>query len=244
MRVLAPAEVRAGAEPEEVLRWAFETFPRVAIVSSFQATSAALIDMAARITKDVTVVTLDTGRLPQETHDIIDRVRGRYGIEIELVAPDPNDVREMVARHGSNLFRESPDLRRQCCDVRKTRPLARALEKYDAWITGIRRSQMATRAATPVVSIDLEHGNITKIAPLATWSEEQVWAYIREHDVPYHPLYDSGYTSIGCAPCTRATQPGEDARAGRWWWEQGEVKACGIHWKSNEAPAGEEAASA
>jgi thioredoxin-dependent adenylylsulfate APS reductase len=243
MRLLAPADVREAAEPETVLRWAFDTFPRVAIVSSFQATSAVLIDMAARITPDVTVVTLDTGRLPQETHDIIDRVRDRYGIEIEVVTPDPHDIREMVARHGSNLFRESPDLRRQCCDVRKTRPLARALEKYDAWITGIRRSQMATRAATPVVSIDNEHGGITKIAPLATWSEEQVWAYIRENDVPYHPLYDIGYTSIGCTPCTRATRPGEDARAGRWWWEQGEVKECGIHWKSN-APAREEAASA
>lgn len=243
MRVLAPAEVRAGAEPQEVLRWAFETFPRVTIVSSFQATSAVLIDMAVRITTDVTVVTLDTGRLPQETHDIIDRVRDRYGIEIELVTPDPQDIRDMVAGHGSNLFRESPDLRRQCCDVRKTRPLARALEKYDAWITGLRRSQMATRAATPVVSIDLEHGGITKIAPLATWSEERVWGYIREHDVPYHPLYDSGYTSIGCAPCTRATRPGEDARAGRWWWEQGEVKECGLHWKSDQ-PVNEEAASA
>ena len=123
------------------------------------------------------------------------------------------------------------------------RALARALEKYDAWITGLRRSQMATRAATPVVSIDLEHGGITKIAPLATWSEERVWAYIREHHVPYHPLYDSGYTSIGCAPCTPSTQPGEDARAGRWWWEQGEVMECGLHWKSDQ-PMNEEAASA
>jgi phosphoadenosine phosphosulfate reductase len=243
MRVLAPAEVRAGADTESVLRWAFETFSNVAIVSSFQATSAVLIDMSTRITKNVKVLTLDTGRLPQETHDVIDRVRERYGIEVTVLTPDPDDVQGMVARHGTNLFRASPDLRRQCCDVRKTRPLAKALEGYDAWITGLRRSQMATRAATPLVSIDLEHGGITKIAPLATWSEEQVWAYIREHDVPYHPLYDSGYTSIGCAPCTRAIRSGEDARAGRWWWEQGEVKECGIHWKSTELPVKEEAAS-
>jgi phosphoadenosine phosphosulfate reductase len=243
VRVLAPADVRAGADPETVLRWAFDTLPRVAIVSSFQATSAVLIDMSARITKNVKVLTLDTGRLPQETHDMIDRVRERYGVEIEVLTPEPDDIRGMVASHGSNLFRESPDLRRQCCDVRKTRPLGRALERYDGWITGLRRSQMATRATTPVVSIDIEHGGITKIAPLAAWSEEQVWSYVRENDVPYHPLYDSGYTSIGCAPCTRATRPGEDARAGRWWWERDEVKECGLHWKSAQ-PLNEEAATA
>ncbi len=228
--VLAPG-VATGADPEAILRWTFETFPRVAIVASFQAESSVLIDMAAGIKKAAPVLTLDTGRLPQETHDMIDRVRERYGIDVQVVAPDPVEVGELVGRHGANLFFRSPDLRRLCCDVRKSRPLARALTRYDAWVTGLRRSQMATRAQTPVVATDLEHGGIAKIAPLAAWSEEQVWKYIREHDVPYHALYDSGYTSIGCAPCTRATRPGEDSRAGRWWWEQGEVKECGLHWK-------------
>jgi phosphoadenosine phosphosulfate reductase len=228
--VLSP--VFSETDPESVLRWAYGSFERVVIVASFQAESSVLIDMASRIKPDVSVLTLDTGRLPQETHDLIELVRTRYGIEIEVLAPDADEVRQMVAAHGTNLFYRSADLRRLCCDVRKSQPLARALRGYDAWITGLRRTQIATRAGTAVVATDPEHGGITKIAPLAAWSTEQVWDYIRKHDVPYHSLYDSGYTSIGCAPCTRATRPGEDPRAGRWWWETGEVKECGLHWRN------------
>ncbi|TMC52399.1 MAG: phosphoadenylyl-sulfate reductase [Chloroflexi bacterium] len=232
MSTVASFQVAASSEadPEAVLRWAYESFPRVVIVASFQAESSVLIDMASRIRSDIAVLTLDTGRLPQETHDMIDRVRDRYAIEVQVVTPDPNEVQDMVALNGTNLFYGSPDLRRLCCSVRKSRPLERALAGYDAWVTGLRRSQIATRAQTPVVATDLEHGGITKIAPLASWSAEQVWEYVHDRNVPYHSLYDSGFTSIGCAPCTRATQPGEDARAGRWWWEQGEVKECGLHW--------------
>jgi thioredoxin-dependent adenylylsulfate APS reductase len=216
-----------------VLRWAYESFPRVAIVASFQAESSVLIDMAARIRPDVHVLTLDTGRLPQETYDIIDRVRDRYAIEIEVVSPDAGDLAEMVGRHGVNLFRQSADLRRLCCEVRKSRPLARALNRYEAWVTGLRRQQAATRSSTHVVAPDPEHEGLIKIAPLASWTKDQVWAYIHEHDLPYHPLYERGYTSIGCEPCTRATVAGEDERAGRWWWEsENEVKECGLHWKS------------
>ena len=228
--VVSPG-VMSDTNPEALLRWAYESFPRVVIVASFQAESSVLIDMASRIRSDLCVLTLDTGRLPQETHNMIDRVRDRYGIEVQVVAPDPDEVRRIVATKGTNLFYQSPDLRRLCCEVRKSRPLDRVLSDYDAWATGLRRSQIATRAKTPLVAADVEHGGITKIAPLATWSGEQVWNYIRDHEVPYHPLYDSGYTSIGCAPCTRATRPGEDARAGRWWWEEGEVKECGLHWR-------------
>jgi phosphoadenosine phosphosulfate reductase len=217
--------------PESVLRWAFEAFPRVVIVASFQAESSVLIDMASRVRSNVSVLTLDTGRLPQGTHEMIDRVRDRYGIDVQVVTPNPEEVRQMVALHGSDLFYQSPELRRLCCEVRKSHPFDRVLDGYDAWVTGLRRSQMATRADTSIVATDPEHGGITKIAPLAAWSTEQVWSYIHDHDVPYHPLYDSGYTSIGCAPCTRATRPGEDPRAGRWWWEQGEVKECGLHWR-------------
>ncbi len=230
MSVVAPPEIAAGAGPETVLRWAYATFPRVVIVASFQAESSVLIDMASQIRDDVSVLTLDTGRLPQATYDMIDRVRDRYGVDVQVVLPDPTDLREMVGHHGVNLFYKSPDLRRLCCEIRKSRPLARALAGYDAWITGVRRQQTTTRAATAVVAPDAEHEGLTKIAPLATWTKDQVWAYIRERNLPYHSLYERGYTSIGCEPCTRATSAGEDERSGRWWWEQGENKECGLHW--------------
>jgi thioredoxin-dependent adenylylsulfate APS reductase len=230
--VLAPADISAGAAPEAVLQWAYEAFPRLVIVASFQAESSVLIDMASRIRRNAEVLTLDTGRLPQQTYDMIDRVRDRYGIDVQVVSPDPTELQEMVGRNGANLFYRSPEMRRLCCEVRKSKPLARALAGYDAWVTGVRREQAPTRSQTAVVAADGEHEGLTKIAPLASWSKDQVWSYIREHDLPYHSLYDAGYTSIGCAPCTRATTAGEDERAGRWWWEKNEVKECGLHWKS------------
>ena len=228
----APLEVMTGQDPEAILRWAHGAFPRLVIVASFQAESSVLIDMAARVADDVHVLTLDTGRLPQETHDMIDRIRDRYGIAVDLIAPDAHEVHELVRVHGTNPFYRSVELRRLCCEVRKSRPLATALRGYDAWVTGLRRQQAATRSETQVVFADAEHPGLTKIAPLAAWSKDQVWDYIRERDVPYHPLYDSGYTSIGCAPCTRATKVGEDERAGRWWWEHEAAKECGIHFSS------------
>ncbi len=232
MSFSAADPVLSGATPEAVLRWAYDTYPRVVIVASFQAESSVLIDMASRIRPDVHVLTLDTGRLPQETHDMIDRVRERYAIDVQVVTPDAADLQEMVGRHGVNLFYRSPEGRRLCCDVRKSRPLARALHGYDAWVTGVRRQQAATRSTTSIVANDPEHPGLTRIAPLATWSKDQVWAYIRENDLPYHSLYERGYTSIGCEPCTRATTAGEDERAGRWWWEHDEVKECGLHWSA------------
>ena len=218
-------------DPESVLRWTYDRFERVAVVASFQAESSVIIDLASRIRPDLNVLTLDTGRLPAETHEMIARVRSRYAIDIQVITPTRVETDEMVAAHGPDLFYESVELRRLCCDVRKSRPLERALRGYDAWITGLRREQAATRAGTPVVAIDVDHGGITKVAPLATWSKALVWDYIREHELPYHALYDRGYTSIGCEPCTRATKEGEDARAGRWWWELGGVKECGLHWR-------------
>jgi thioredoxin-dependent adenylylsulfate APS reductase len=226
-----PAAFIAGAEPEELLRWTYESFAQVAIVASFQAESSVIIDMASRIRPDLRVLTLDTGRLPQETHEMVDRMRSRYRIAIEVVTPDPIEVGEMVAACGTNLFYRSVQLRRMCCEMRKSRPLARALVGFDAWITGVRRAQAATRAHTQAIAIDPQHEGLVKIAPLAAWSKAQVWEYIRANDLPYHSLYDRGYTSIGCAPCTRATGPGEDERAGRWWWEQDAVKECGLHWQ-------------
>jgi thioredoxin-dependent adenylylsulfate APS reductase len=224
------------ASPQDILRWAYDTYANVVIVSSFQAESAVIIDMASRIRDDFRVLTLDTGRLPQETYDMIDRIRDRYRVAVDVVSPDPAETRDMVAKHGMNLFHRSIELRSLCCEVRKSRPLERALRAHDAWITGLRRSQSKTRAQTAAVAPDPVHGGIAKIAPLARWSKAEVWAYIKEHDVPYHALYDQGYTSIGCAPCTRATAAGEDERAGRWWWEDNEIKECSIHWPTRQAP--------
>jgi phosphoadenosine phosphosulfate reductase len=235
MSSLAPVQFSPTAAPEDVLRWAYESFPRVVIVASLQAESSVLIDMAARIRTDVSVLTLDTGRLPQQTYEMIDRVRDRYRIDVQVISPDPADLQEMVGTHGANLFYKSPENRRLCCDVRKSRPLARALRGYDAWVTGVRRQQASTRAETLVAAPDRAHEGLMKIAPLATWSKDQVWTYIKENDLPYHSLYDLGYTSIGCAPCTRATTAGEDERAGRWWWESAdEVKECGLHWPAKQ----------
>src|SRR2546429_9584487 len=202
--------IAVGAEPAAVLRWAYESYPRVAIVASFQAESSVIIDIASKIRSDIHVLTLDTGRLPQETHDMIDRLRERYRIEIDAVQPDPEEVRAMVAANGTNLFYSSIELRRLCCDVRKSRPLEGALRGYDAWITGVRREQAATRADTAVVAVATEHGGIPKIAPLAGWLKRQGWGYIRAHDLPYHSLYEPGYASICCAPWPRPPGARED----------------------------------
>jgi phosphoadenosine phosphosulfate reductase len=186
--------------------------------------------MAYRIDPHVRVVTVDTGRLPQETHDFIDEVRERYPeARIETLLPDHTEVEAMVARHGQNLFRKSVEMRFVCCHVRKVLPLVRALHGLDGWFTGLRRDQWASRAAIRKVELDHDHGGIVKLNPLADWSEDDVWDYVKEHDVPSHPLYAKGYTSIGCAPCSRPIQIGEDHRAGRWWWESDAPKECGIH---------------
>jgi len=222
-----------GRGPEAVLEWAYSTFRRVAIVASFQAESSVLIHMASAIVERPEVVTLDTGRLPQETYDLMDRIQRRYPIHLHVHTPDPDEIAELVAAGGPNLFRESVELRRRCCEVRKTLPLARALSRFDAWVTGLRRDQSGERARTPIVRPDPAHGGMAKIAPLATWRRQRVWDYIHQHGLEYHELYEQGYTSIGCAPCTRAIGSGEDERAGRWWWERSEPKECGLHWSDD-----------
>jgi phosphoadenylyl-sulfate reductase (thioredoxin) len=219
-----------SAPPEEVLRWAYATFERVAIVASFQLESTVLIDMACQLVDAPEVITLDTGRLPEETHHFVDRMLRTHRFRLHVETPEPRQVREMTAVHGMNLFYGSLALRRRCCRVRKGLPLARALRGFDAWVTGLRRDQTALRAETPVVAIDARHGDIVKIAPLAAWTAERVREQARARGLEHHPLYDRGYTSIGCAPCTRPTVPGEDPRAGRWWWERDAPKECGLHW--------------
>ncbi len=218
-------------EPQEVIAWALETFgDRIAVVTALQAEGMVVLDMAYRLKPDIRVITVDTGRLPPETYEFLDRVRERYpNARFEVLFPDYREVEAMVRRHGVNLFYKSVPLRLLCCHIRKVRPLLRALHNLDAWFTGLRREQWASRANIKKVELDHDHGGIVKVNALADWTKEEVWDYIRENGVPYHPLYDKGYTSIGCAPCTRPIQPGEDDRAGRWWWEVNAPKECGIH---------------
>jgi phosphoadenylyl-sulfate reductase (thioredoxin) len=219
-----PAET---ASAEELVHWAVDTFgARLAVVTSFQYEGMVIVDMAARRSKNIRVFTIDTGRLPFETFDMMEMVRSRYGIAIEPILPTADEISKLVGKHGPNLFYESLAHRTACCHFRKVRPLERKLAGFDAWLTGLRRSQTATRES--LTKITEEEGRL-KISPLADWSREQVETYTRDHDVPRHPLYAKGYTSIGCAPCSRATEAGEDERAGRWWWETGAAKECGLH---------------
>lgn len=231
---LSRAEITAALEDlpaEEVLRWALEKFsPKVALACSFQAEESVLIDMMHRIRgADFRIFSLDTGRLNQETYDCMDAIRQRYGVGIEVYFPDAIKVQEMVRTHGLNLFYNSIELRKLCCGIRKVEPLNRALSDLNAWMTGLRREQAVTRAEVSKIELDKDHGNILKINPLVDWTYEQVWDYIRDHNVPYNRLHDQGYPSIGCAPCTRAVKAVEDLRAGRWWWENPDTKECGLH---------------
>jgi phosphoadenylyl-sulfate reductase (thioredoxin) len=163
------------------------------------------------------------------SNDLMERVRERYQVEVEVFFPDARQVEAMVRGHGPNLFYKSVEARLWCCHVRKVEPMRRALAGLEAWITGLRRDQSTTRATIHKIELDAEHGGLMKLNPLCDWTPEQVWDYIEAHDVPTHRLYQQGYTSIGCAPCTPPTLPGDAARAGRWWWERNAVKECGIH---------------
>lgn len=221
---------------EDLVHWALEIFPRISLASSFQAEESVLIDMMHRIRGSAfRIFTLDTGRLNQETYDCMDAIRQRYGVRVEVYFPDAAQVQDMVRSHGLNLFYHSVELRKLCCRIRKVEPLNRALQDLDAWMTGLRREQAVTRAEVSKIELDRDHGNIFKINPLADWSHEDVWSYIREHKVPFNQLHDRGYPSIGCAPCTRAVRPGGNMRSGRWWWENPETKECGLHLKSEAA---------
>jgi phosphoadenosine phosphosulfate reductase len=176
------------------------------------------------------IVTLDTGRLFQETYDLLDITRKKYGLPIEVSFPDAVDVEEMVNKHGINLFYDSIEKRKLCCFIRKTEPLTSALTGMDAWICGLRRDQSVTRQKISIVEWDDIQKKI-KVNPLADWGLEQVWDYIHENKIPYNTLHDKGFPSIGCLPCTRAVLQGEDIRAGRWWWESPENRECGLHQK-------------
>jgi phosphoadenosine phosphosulfate reductase len=225
---------------QEILTWAIKNFhPRLALSCSFGAPEGlVLLDMMHRIDPASRVFVIDTGRLPQATHDLIDRVRARYDKPVEVIFPRAEDVQSMVRARGMNLFYESIENRQLCCRLRKVEPLNRHLADLDAWVTGLRRDQNVTRAGTPKLEIDYVHGGIVKVNPIAGWTHDEAMDYARAHDVPINRLHDRGYPSVGCDPCSRAIEPGEDSRAGRWWWENPETRECGIHVEEEEQGSG------
>ena len=219
-----------GETPEKILTVALEAFhPAVAIAASFSKEDIALAAMAAEIRSDARIFALDTGRLNEETYEVADTIRRRLGVRIEWHFPDREAVEALERGKGLYSFRQSLGNRHECCGIRKVEPLSRALSGLKAWVTGQRREHGVTRSNLAIVEIDGAHGGILKLNPLAEWTTEQVDRFLRERGLPYNRLHDAGYPSIGCAPCTRAVRPGEDPRAGRWWWERPEHKECGLH---------------
>jgi phosphoadenosine phosphosulfate reductase len=219
-----------GNLPEKVLAWALEEFhPAIALASSFSKEDIVLIAMMAQIRPDTRVFALDTGRLHEETYQAAETVSRKLGVRIEWYFPDRSAIENLERTKGLYSFRESLENRHECCRIRKVEPLGRALSGLCAWVTGQRREQGLTRTDLQVFEIDEAHGGILKLNPLAEWTGEQVESFIRERGLPYNRLHDEGYLSIGCAPCTRPVAPGENPRAGRWWWERPEHKECGLH---------------
>jgi phosphoadenosine phosphosulfate reductase len=220
-------EARTEELERILVRAALEHAP-AAFASSLGAEDMVITDAILRHGLAIEIFTLDTGRLHADTLGLIGAIRERYGREIRVVRPDPDAVAQYVVVHGRDAFYQSIELRKRCCEIRKVEPLRRALAGKACWITGQRRDQSPTRAALALQERDAAHG-LVKFNPLADWSESDVWSYIARHGVPYNPLHEQGYRSIGCAPCTRPTLPDEDVRAGRWWWEAPEVRECGLH---------------
>jgi phosphoadenosine phosphosulfate reductase len=230
-RIAAWNERFASAPVQEVLEFFIAAYsPAICLSSSMGAEDQVLTDMLVKIKPDFSIFTLDTGRLFPETLNLIHQTQKHYRANLEVYFPDYRHVQAMVKEKGINLFYDSVENRRQCCHIRKIEPLNRALKGMQAWITGIRKDQTINRFNTNIVEWDEANG-LVKINPLYRWSEKMVWEYIHDHHVPYNELHDKGFPSIGCQPCTRAVAPGEDSRAGRWWWEDQGPKECGLHIK-------------
>ena len=219
-----------GKPAEEIVAWAASTFGSdIKFANSFGAEDVVVMDLLNKHGAGIRVFTLDTGRLNDETYAVMDAIRFKYpDIPIEVMFPERDKVETLVREKGFFSFRESVELRKECCAIRKVQPLKRALADAQAWMTGLRRDQSVTRTDTPAIEWD-EGNSMVKVNPLIEWSNDDVWAYIKANKVPYNKLHDMGFPSIGCAPCTRAIKPGEDIRAGRWWWENPEFKECGLH---------------
>ncbi len=217
--------------PENILRFFLNYFEeRIALSSSMGPEDQVLTKIATSVYPKTEIFTLDTGRLFPETYDLIDRTSKKYKAPIKVYFPDPKEIEEMVSSKGINLFFDSIENRKLCCSLRKLKPLSRALQGLDAWITGLRKEQSITRNHLQVIEWD-DVNNLLKINPLINWTEKDVWDYIDQNNIPYSPLHKKGFASIGCQPCTRAIVEGEDERAGRWWWENPETKECGLHQK-------------
>lgn len=216
------------AETHAILTRIARDFTPAVFASSLAAEDMVLTDLILKERLPIAIFSLETGRLHAETLSMVERVKETYDYDIALYRPQPEAVERYVAEHGLNAFYDSVEMRKECCRIRKVEPLGRALAGKKAWITGQRRAQSTTRAELAVQEDDLGHG-MQKFNPLADWSEQDVWDYLRSNGVPYNALHDRGYPSIGCEPCTRAIEPGEDVRAGRWWWENPESKECGLH---------------
>lgn len=223
------ADIVEAMSAVEAIRWALDSYhPRVAFATSFGAEDAVVADLLLTERKDARILTLDTGRLYEETHDVARRVRERYGVAIETHVPDSGRVERLLSDKGPFSFRESVPDRKECCEIRKIAPLRAALAGLELWITGVRRGQAVSRETAGRLEWDEAFG-LLKLNPIVDWSEDRVWDYIRDHELPYNALHDRGFPSIGCAPCTRAVRPGEDARSGRWFWESSDRKECGLH---------------
>ncbi len=218
-------------EVKKLLQSAQENYASIVFASSFSAEDMVLTDLIGLHYSGIRIFTLDTGRLPEETYSLIKKVEDSYHIHIQLYFPDTSAVEKYVVQNGLNGFYDSVDARNACCYIRKVEPLKRALSAQNAWITGLRRDQATTRKNLTEVEFDSENG-LQKINPLLDWNMPDIWDYLAKFNVPYNALYDKGYASIGCAPCTRAIAVGEDIRSGRWWWENPETKECGLHVKS------------
>ncbi|HEX8701744.1 MAG TPA: phosphoadenylyl-sulfate reductase [Myxococcaceae bacterium] len=228
--LLAASQVLKDAPAEQLLAWAEQQFgASAAIASSFGAEDVVLIDLARKHAPSLRLFTLDTGRMPPETYELIEVLRNRYGLEVETYFPERARVEALESTQGYFSFKKSIAARKECCAIRKVEPLNRALAGRRAWVTGLRREQSVTRTGVEAVELDADHGGMLKLNPLAKWNSRDVWAYIKENGVPYNVLHDRGYPSIGCAPCTRAVKPYEDERAGRWWWESADSRECGLH---------------
>ncbi|OQW38701.1 MAG: phosphoadenosine phosphosulfate reductase [Proteobacteria bacterium SG_bin4] len=211
-----------------ILKETISDFAPVTFANSLGAEDMVLTDIIERFQLDIDMFSLDTGRLPQETYDLMQIVRNKYKKPLRILFPNVKQVESYVAEHGVNGFYESIELRKACCHMRKVEPLRRALQGKRAWVTGIRREQAATRTGLKVSAYDVDN-RMQKVNPLLEWSNAEVWQYLKHYEVPYNALHDKFYPSIGCAPCTRAVTPGEDIRSGRWWWEAPETKECGLH---------------
>ncbi|MCP4050937.1 MAG: phosphoadenylyl-sulfate reductase [bacterium] len=227
-------EIQPKSAPH-VIEWAVKEFgaENIAFATSLGAEDQVITDMLLKISRDVEIFTLDTGRLPQETYDTIEATRKYFKTDIQMLYPDNKELEKMVTEKGPDLFYESIENRKLCCNIRKVKPLKKKLKNFKVWICGLRKKQVVTRINLNKIEWDHKF-KLIKINPVIYWSESDVWDYIHKNSIPYNQLHDQGYTSIGCAPCSRSIKPGEDFRAGRWWWEQPEQKECGLHWKAEK----------